>query len=279
MVLCATVLLGTVYPLLLEVLAQQSVSVGAPYFNAVTVPFAVGILLLAAIAPSFLWKKHIPKNTLKFLWLVLAAVFITWLLHMGYKPLSLYGWMAMVGAIFLLLAMVQILILRRHQLLQQTPAFWGMISAHIGAAILALGITGASEWLLEKQFVMKKGDQAQIGEFTTHFEGVEYGNAANYFTRKGILSVEKNNTLLTTLTPEARFYPIENQQTLESSIYTHVLYDVYAAMGEAANEQEQVGIRLYVRPMMQWIWIGTLAMVLGGIFAMFTRKKISRRSL
>ena len=271
--LCGTVLLGTVYPLLLEVVAQQSVSVGAPYFNAMLLPFAAPLLMLAAIAPAFAWCSEKKQILYRYLLPLIVSIGFVIALHFTITAITFKGWIAFIVSIFLALSMLQSIWQKRKQLKQQTFAFWGMFTAHIGIAILAIGVTAHSEWALEQQHVMKQGDVVTLGNYQTTFNEMQFGNGQNYFYRRGDLAISKNERAITNLTPESRFYPVENQQTLESSILTTPFYDIYAAMGEVNAESQQVGIRLYYRPLISWIWAGCLLMTLGGILAIYRNKK------
>lgn len=272
LVACGTVMLGTIYPLLLELLAKQSVSVGAPYFNATFTPLAVPMILLAGIVPVFGWQEQALSGLKRYIiWLCLAIAVVA-ALHFGVEPLSAKGFLTMTAGVFLIVSMLWLIYQKRHHYKQLPPAFWGMCAAHIGVGILVLGLTGASDWAFEKEVVLHLHESVDVGSFQPKLEGVDFGHGRNYIYREGNIHLFKNGKELAVLKPQNRFYPVEKQQTLESAIYSQPFYDFYAAMGEVSQDKGLHAVRFYIRPLISWVWLGCLLMGCGGLLAILHKK-------
>lgn len=271
---CSTILLGTLYPIFYELLSDGKLSIGTPYFSAVFIPIMLPLLGLAAVGSLLKWKQDRLRTNLRKHLLPVSAGIATALFGWWQLPgCSLQGLVALWLGGWLIAAMLREWGLRVKLVGRVPTSFYAMALAHIGAGMLAIGVTVAVTGFQEKQQMMKPGDKLEMAGYVITFQGVTYQQGPNYLIRKGKLYVETTSgNEITTLYPEVRFYPVEKSQTTESAVHTRLAGDLYAAMGDMEGE-ENAAIRLYFRPFILWIWSGAGLMALGGIVALFRRRK------
>ena len=150
-------------------------------------------------------------------------------------------------------------------------AAWGMTTAHFGLAIVVAGITGASLWEVESIQVMRPGEKIEVSGYEFTFEGARQIQGPNYTAERGTFRVKHQGEVLTVLEPERRRYIVSGQDTTEAAIRTTAMYDLYAVLGES-NGKGAWTTRLYYKPLVPWIWIGSLVMVFGGIVSLSDRR-------
>lgn len=272
--LCGTVLLGTVYPIFLEVLTGNTVSVGAPYFNAVFLPIALPILLLSAIGPLLKWKKDnlisvFRKLNISFSFALIVMIAI-WLRE---GEFSVYV-IAFGGSAWLFSTTV-IEFLRSSGLVKgvfkKLPApFYAMTISHLGVAVLAFSITALTIGEEEKELLMKIGEKTSIAGHEINFIGTKVVKGENYLSRKGTFSVFKNGKEVTNLNPESRIYFVQGTHTTEADVYYNILYDLYIVIGDKVESYtgesgNGFSIRIYIKPFMLWVWIGCIMIACGGL--------------
>lgn len=271
----ATVLLGTLYPLFLDVLTGAKGTVGPPYFNAVFIPLMTPLFIALGVAPYLPWKRADLAAALKRLRaaaaVVLAAIALVFFFIAG-GPLLAYLGVAL-GAWLVASAISDII--TRSRLVggwwRLPRAQWGMTIAHAGVGVLVLGITGATGWQQETLAVMKVGDVRDIGPYQVRLDGVEPVAGPNYTAIRAHLTVRRDGRDLMTLDPESRTYATPPMTTTEAAIRPTELGDVYAVIGEAAAD-DAWAVRLYLKPLQYWIWIGSGLMALGGAVSLTDRR-------
>ncbi len=284
----ATVFLGTLYPLFLDVLSNDKVSVGAPFFNATTFPLLLPLVFMMAIGPFLPWKKADIFPVLKRLWAAglasLAVAVIAYAFHADQPPLALLS----IGLAAWLIASLFVLLSERVQLFRVAPMaslsrlrklpirFFGMLVAHGGIAILLAGITGASLWQTEKIRALQADDIVDIAGYQISFKGTKRIRGPNYLADRGDFRVHRDGTLLATLTPERRYYPVEKRWTTEAAIHTTWLSDIYVVLGEQSEDADIWAVRLYHNPLAPWIWIGAILTALGGGLSLAERRRQRR---
>ncbi len=279
----ATVFLGTLYPLFLDVLDAGKVSVGPPFFNMTFVPLMVPVIVAMGIGPMLAWKRGDLPGVLSRLWLALAlaaAIGIGTLIAMGVQSVLAALAMALAGW---LMASVLVEWAERVKLfrapLQESwrrarhipRSSYGMSVAHAGLAVIVAGITASSAWQTEVIRQMRAGDTVEVAGYSMQFEGVREQRGPNYISRQGEFLVTRNGSVVTTLTPERRAYPIEGDTTTEAAIHTTWLADLYAVIGDG-NAEAGWSVRLYHNPLVPWIWVGAVIMVLGGLVSLSDRR-------
>jgi cytochrome c-type biogenesis protein CcmF len=284
-VACASVLLGTLYPLALEALDGAKLTVGAPYFNTVMVPIFLVLILLMAIGPLVPWRKANPQRLRQHLLIpaivgVLAAVLMIVLFPGGQWIGPVGAGLAFFAGSALITDYVRAIRQRRAQLKEPWPRaarktllgnrrhYGGMI-VHFGITIVAIGLVGSGLFRSESVVTLAPGDVVDVAGEKLRFEGVQRAHRANYFT------VEARLTLLNSgrvVTPERRTYPRQKAPMTESGIDSTPLRDVYVTMGDR-DEQGRWAIRIFVNPLVELIWIGGAIMISGLGFSLSGRRR------
>ena len=263
----ATVLLGTLYPLILDAFGLGKISVGPPYFNTVFVPMMVPVLLLLGIAPWMRWgQESLPALLKRLRWQAVAAVLTGLVIPFAFGG---WRWQAALGlalAAWMILATLSGLIVRRRVAGALPLSAYGMGCAHVGLAIGVIGMGLVSAYQSEKTVAMESGDNASLGQYEFVFLGAEEVPAANYSAMRGTVELKKDGQLVTTLLPEKRIYRSSQMTMTEAGIRYGFLGDVYVAMGEPLPGGTW-SVQMYLKPFVGWLWAGALLMALGGFLA------------
>ena len=262
-IVCSTVFLGTIYPLLIEAITNNKISVGEPYYNSTVIPILIPAIIVMGVGPILSWGKETKSEVIK---KILPSFCITIILSILF--FSAYPLFSSIGTVGILLAFWiisnNLVLLYR----KKVNHLIGMIIAHLGIGLLILGITGSSVWQKEKIINMKTKNQTSINKYKIVFDSISEIKGPNYLALRGNFSVYDNeNNIITTLKPENRFYPITENFTSEASIHTNLFRDLYIVLG-AGNQMDGWTIRLYYNPLVIWIWIGALIIFLGGLISM-----------
>ena len=272
----ATILLGTLYPLILDSLNLGKVSVGPPYFNSVFIPLTMPLAILAGVGAMSRWKRDNFKRLMTGLWYsVVASIAI----GLG-LPLLIpgpYEWLAAVGltvAVWTaastltgLLERVKHRSNRLRALLRQPRGIYGMTLAHLGIAVFIVGVTMVSIYEQEKDLRMSPGDTYALGGFTYRFGGVEQLEIANYITFMGTVDILRNERKITTVYPEKRLYPVQSEPMTEAGISPGIVRDFYVSLGEPLDDSGAWSVRIHIKPFVRWIWLGAIFMALGALIA------------
>ena len=273
-VVCASVFLGTIYPLLVEAFTNNKISVGEPYYNTTVVPIMIPAILVMGIGPMLSWGREDKSKIFKKIFpsIFLTAI-ITLFIFLFYQTYSFIGIVGILLAFWIISNSVIILFRKKENLSN------GMIIAHLGIGLLILGITGSSVWQEEKITQMKIGNETNIQEYNIILKEINEIKGPNYLALQGNFFVyDKNKNIIAKLKPENRFYPIRNNFTTEASIHTNLLRDLYIVLGNG-NLNDGWVVRIYYNPLVIWIWIGALTIFLGGIVSMHSNlKKLQRLS-
>jgi len=273
-VVCASVFLGTIYPLLVEAFTNNKISVGEPYYNTTVVPIMIPAILVMGIGPILSWGREDKSKIFKKIFpSILLTAIITIFIFLFYQTYSFIGIVGILLAFWIISNSVIILFRKKENLSN------GMIIAHLGVGLLILGITGSSVWQEEKITQMKIGNETNIQEYNIILKEINEIKGPNYLALQGNFFVyDKNKNIIAKLKPENRFYPIRNNFTTEASIHTNLLRDLYIVLGEG-NLNDGWVVRIYYNPLVIWIWIGALTIFLGGIVSMNSNlKKLQRLS-
>ena len=273
-VVCASVFLGTIYPLLVEAFTNNKISVGEPYYNSTVVPIMIPAILVMGIGPMLSWGREDKSKIFKKIFpSILLTAIITIFIFLFYQTYSFIGMVGILLAFWIISNSVIILFRKKENLSN------GMIIAHLGIGLLILGITGSSVWQEEKITQMKIGNETNIQEYNIILKEINEIKGPNYLALQGNFFVyDKNKNIIAKLKPENRFYPIRNNFTTEASIHTNLLRDLYIVLGEG-NLNDGWVVRIYYNPLVIWIWIGALTIFLGGIVSMNSNlKKLQRLS-
>ena len=286
---CATVLLGTLYPLLLEAASggESRVSVGPPYFNATFAPIMVPLVAAIAFGPLLAWKRGniraAARKLIAAAIAAIAAIAVTFIAvpdgpALAPFAMGLAAWLA-AGAVVEWSARLKLFTAPAaeswRRLTGLPRAASGMTVAHIGLAIMIAGITGASAWRSELITTLAVGETARINEYALTLQAVENGQGPNYTFERGTYLLTDSSGRVTVLYPERRFFPVAGQTTTEAAIKTTLLADLYAVLGEARSapgSADRWTVRFFINPMVPWLWLGALVMVGGGLLSLSDRR-------
>ena len=282
-VACAAVMLGTLYPLLLDALGMGKISVGPPYFDAVFVPLMAPLVVLMGVGPLARWKQaELPDLARRLRWAAGAAVVATLLTEWLQGDIT---WMASLGLLLCwwIVASMATDIWERirpaggmrasvlNRMRQWPRAFVGMTLAHLGIAAFIFGVTMVKSFEVERDVVMNIGDTTEVGGYTFTFEGVRDKQGPNYEAAQGRLSVSRGGREVTQMHPEKRVYRVQQNPMTEAAIDTGFTRDLYVSLGEPAQGQAWV-VRVYYKPFVTWIWGACVLMALGGLVAASDRR-------
>ncbi|HEY9163453.1 MAG TPA: cytochrome c-type biogenesis CcmF C-terminal domain-containing protein, partial [Magnetovibrio sp.] len=283
-VAAAAVLLGTLYPLFLDAIGGGKVSVGAPFFNAVFIPLMVPALLVMVVGPLLSWKRGDLGRALKQLSVALLTtigVLVANLLML--KDASILSVLGIALGTWLVAGtLVEIAVriklfrtdlgasLRRLMTLPRSA--WGMSLAHMGLGIAVMGMIGSTVWSHEKIQVMKPGETVELEGYDYTFHGVRLVQGPNYTATVGAIEVTKGAQPYTVLYPESRIYPVKSMPTTEAAIETTFLADLYVALGNEDAETGGYVVRIYHKPLVLWLWLGSLMLVLGALVSLTDRR-------
>ena len=259
-IVCSTVFLGTIYPLLIETITNNKISVGEPYYNSTVIPILIPAIIIMGVGPILSWGKEkklevIKKVSPSFL----ITIIFTVIFFSIYQLASPIGVVGIILAFWIISNNLVMLYKKKINL------SYGMIISHLGVGFLILGITGSSVWQIEKIANMKTNNEININKYKVVFKSIDEVKGPNYLALRGsFLVFDKNKKIITTLEPEKRFYPITGSFTSEASIHTNLSRDLYIVLGEG-NLNDGWTIRIYYNPLVIWIWIGALIIFLGGL--------------
>ena len=261
-VICATVFLGTIYPLLIEALTNNKISVGEPFYNSTVIPIIVPAILVMGVGPLLSWTKEDKLKIFKKIFpSILFTGIMTILIFLFYQSYSAIGIMGIILA-FWIISNNLLMIFKKNRNYSTS-----MIISHLGVGLLILGITGSSVWQIEKITKMQIDDQIKIEKYTIVFEKIDEIKGANYVALQGnFLVYDEEKNVITKLKPQNRFYPITNNFTTEASIHTNLLRDLYIVLGDG-NLKDGWVVKFYYNPLVVWIWIGALVIFFGGIIS------------
>jgi cytochrome c-type biogenesis protein CcmF len=273
-VILALVLIGTLYPLATEALGTQ-ISVGPPYFNAVTGPIALALVVVMAMGPLLRWRRDrfgalIRRLALPVLLTAIALLAVV-LLAPGIGLLPLLGLVLATGVGLASLAPLWKRNLRR------TPLFiWGMVIAHFGIAVSLAGMASESAFSQERLVAARPGETVSVGPFRIRFEGVTPIAGPNWTAIEARLTVRKGEGAPFELLPQARTFSSPPTPTSEAAIATMWNGQLYTVLGEAGADGRWQ-LRLWWKPFVTLIWLGGILVALGGLLSLIGRLKRERR--
>lgn len=281
-VAAAAVLLGTVYPLVLDALDLGKISVGPAYFNTVLLPLLTPALLLMGVASLARWRRSPPVElALRLRWalaasLVLAVVSILALgnakLQVGIY-LFLAAWVVMTSLAAVAGHLRGFAVTRWvDRLRAQTGSWYGMLLAHLGVAVFAIGITLVSHLEIEQELRMDIGSTAQVGSHAFKLDRVDNVIGPNYAALRARFEVRGDGAQPVEIIAEKRLYRASQASMTEVGLRRGFLRDLYISLGEPLDGGRAWSVRIYVKPFVNWIWTGCVLMALGGLIALGDRR-------
>jgi cytochrome c-type biogenesis protein CcmF len=265
----ATVFIGTLYPLLLDAMTGQKISVGPPYFAITFAPLFVVLILLVPFGPRLGWRNGDGRAALRVLAPAAAVALIAAVIVFAVAtPRSLVAALAFALGVWTIAAAV-IDLLKRGNIRALPIGAYASALAHLGLGITLLGITGTTIWRSEALELLKPGQTMQIAGYALRLEGVEMLQGPNYIAQHATVDVLSGGNVIAVMTPEKRAYPVEGQATAVTAIRTTGFSDLYLALGDERDGAWV--IRAYVSPLAPFIWFGGVFMALGGVAGLWSR--------
>ncbi|MCY9835903.1 heme lyase NrfEFG subunit NrfE [Aeromonas media] len=274
-VACASVLLGTFYPMVFQSLHLGSLSVGAPYFNTIFVPLALCLMALMTQLPRLRWQHLAAHRRIKVLLPCLFGLLGGALLSLAYPEPLRASWLGLAANVLSLWLMASLLLplLQPTSLRELTLNRLGSLLAHLGVAVCALGIAQVSHHSQEGGAVLAAGQPYHLGAFEFRYEGSEPFIGPNYTAERITLSVHKDGKEVARLTPERRHYSVRTMNMNEPGIAWGMLGDLYVVLGEKMGPGAYA-MRLHYKPLVRWIWLGGLLMMAGGTLRLLARRPL-----
>ena len=292
-VTAATVLVGTLYPLAVEVFTGVKLTIAAPYFNTVVLPIFVAIVILMSVGPVIPWRKANGKHIIQVLkvpaliavaLVVLAAIFGV----RGVVPLAAVAGMVLV--ISSIGADVGRAVVNRSAVSGKSYlssllslALWnrrryGGLVVHIGVVVVAFGILASGLFVETKTVALNPNDRFEVGGYTLTFKGLKTVDGPNWVARQADIEVHDGEKSLGLIHPQRRNYPRSDMVTTESAIRTTLAGDLYVVIGDELGEG-RASIRGYYFPLVIWIWFGWLVIIAGSLFSMSQRREKAQIAL
>ncbi|MFZ5609247.1 MAG: heme lyase CcmF/NrfE family subunit [Pseudomonadota bacterium] len=279
----ATVLVGTLFPLIAEAVGMGKFSVGTPYFDATFAPLMTPLLLVVPLGPVLGWKRADLVGALQRLWAAAAVAVLVlvliWALADDKGSLAPLGmgmaaWLV-IGALAEFAERVKLGraafsdSLRRMAKLPR--AAYGMTLAHAGLGILLAGIVAMTAWQEEHVQAMRPGAQMKVGGYDLAFDSIGEAQGPNYLAERAVFILKKDGREVARLFPERRFYPVQQMTTTEAAIHTTGMGDVYVAVGDS-HDNGSWTTRIYYNPLAPWLWLGAGVMALGAVVSLTDRR-------
>jgi cytochrome c-type biogenesis protein CcmF len=279
---CATVFIGTLYPLALEVVTGDKISVGAPFFNFTFLPLVVPLLMLLPFGQTLAWKRGNFLGTAQRLYAVLGIVIVATLVMLAFTAGGPVGAPLGIGlGAFLILGSLNEIVTRSWS--KDSPlsvtwrkasnlprSAWGTALAHAGVGVTVIGIA-ATAWDLEGIGTLKIGDRLSAGPYTVRLERVVPHQEANYREDVVTLRVFRNGNEIGMVDTMKRLYVTRGMPTTEAGIVTIGLSQIYASVGEIRPDGA-IGLTLYYKPLVLLIWLGAVVMAAGGALSLTDRR-------
>ncbi|MCL4107914.1 UNVERIFIED_CONTAM: hypothetical protein GTU68_016942 [Idotea baltica] len=272
-VMTATVLLGTLYPLIIDAFSSGKISVGPPYFNTVTVP--LGTLLLITMGFGFFlrWKKDSPQRIFQKIRIPLAmslvfAFVLPLVLTQEFNFKTTLG--LFLGSWVTLSALMWVVSLGRSPF-KLPLSSWGSVIAHIGMAMTVIGVTLVSIYDTEKDVRLEAGQSYELAGYTFTFKDVESVKVDNYIANRATIDVTQDGKLISNMHPEKRDYGRDQMPMTEAGIDAGFTRDLFVALGEPLGGNAW-SFRIYHKPFVRWIWLGGVLMGFGGLIAAFDKR-------
>lgn len=275
-----TVMLGTLYPLVLDFMGAGKLSIGAPYFNSIFVPLMSALSVVMGVGVVSRWKQTSLKLLIQQLrWAALGSVVVAIavpVILVGEFKLSVF-----IGVLF----STWIITVTVKDFWQKTKnrmgrfvglirirrAYMGMVIGHLGFAFCILGVTIVSSHSTDSDLRMSPGDRVLIQSFEFEFKSISPYTGANFNANRATIVVRKLGDVVATLYPEKRFYFSKGMPMTEAGIDAGLYRDLYVALGEPLDNHAWA-IRIQIKPFIRWIWLGALVMALGGVVAISDRR-------
>ncbi|MEP6972350.1 MAG: heme lyase CcmF/NrfE family subunit [Betaproteobacteria bacterium] len=281
LVAASAVLLGTLYPLVIDALGMGKLSVGPPYFDTVFVPLMTPALFLMGIGPIARWRQaSLPDLAWRLRWafgVSVASAVVAFFALGKWTPmiglgLALAAWIASTTVLNLVTRLQENGSPQwSRRFLAQPGSYYGMLLAHFGVAVFVVGVTVVSGFATENDVRMEPGDTASVAGYQVRLDKIEDVKGPNYQASRATLTISRDGQVVSTVTPDRRVYNVSRSPMTEVAIDRSLLRDVYIALGDPVSATAW-SVRLHHKPFVNWIWLGCVLMALGGLMAVMDRR-------
>lgn len=261
-----TILLGTMYPLFLDILGYEKISVGVPYYNAVFIPLMIPLIFLAGYIPILL--SRLERN--RQLFQVLLAFVLGLISIYIFSINSFIFFIGILSSIWItanIIFDIQKTLNNKIKLRSRI----GMYFAHFGLAVFIIGASVSENNKIEKEMILEVGGVSKIGAYEYKLDKLQEISKDNYDAIIATVSVFKNNNYVTSIKPEKRLYHSSDSPMTEAGIYPRFERDLYVSLGNMVDDDKWL-VRIYDKPLVRFIWIGTILMIIGSLLTMNSRK-------
>ena len=275
------VFLGTIWPLVAELVWDRKLSVGPPFFDAAFTPFMIALAVILPIGSMLPWKRAKLAKTMKFLWIAIAVAFaiaaITWVIQTDRSLIAPIG--TALGAWLIVGAAADIwqrtgrsgLSAKIVRVLRLPRADLGRATAHAGLGVTFIGIALLTAWQVEDIRVAQPGESFTVGRYDVTLIDVRQVQGPNYISTMAEMQIDRNGNSVARLFPEKRIYPVANMPTTEAAIDNGVFRDLYVVIGDPQGGGAW-SVRTFIKPFANWIWAGAIIMSIGGILSLTDRR-------
>ena len=271
------VFIGTIWPLVAELVFGRVLSVGPPFFNAAFPPFMIALALAMPIGGMLAWKRGALGRSVRSLWpvalLAVALGALAYALQTGRTAMGPIG--VILGAWVVLGSLFELWQRTGRsgagRLFRLPRADWGKAVAHAGMGITIFGVAAVLSWQQEDIRVAAIGERFAVGAYDVELRGVERKDGPNYVTEMAEMAVYRGGVQVALLYPEKRFYPVAAMATTEAAIQNGILRDLYLVIGDRQTDGGYA-VRTYIKPFANWIWGGAILMALGGLLSLSDRR-------
>jgi cytochrome c-type biogenesis protein CcmF len=280
---CLTVFVGTLYPLALEAVTGEKISVGAPFFNLTFVPLFIPLLFAMPFGPLMAWKRGdilgVAQRLITVLGLGMIVMAVTFVSEGGRSVMAPFGiglaTFVMVGALIDIVERIGLFRLSfsvaRQRAVGLPRSVWGTALAHFGIAVTFLGVVGASTWASELIVALKPTQTISLSGYELVFDGLVQRFGPNYREAAAKFTVSEAGVPVGVMEPSKRSFTTRATTTTEAALMTRGLSQLYLSLGDV-NDDGSVSVRLYRKPMVLLIWLGAVVMALGGALSLSDRR-------
>ena len=269
LIACITILLGTIYPIVVEVLTNQRISVGAPYYNSTVLPILLPGFLIMSIAPMLSWQSNKLDKIKNYIYILIVTSILTLLITYLTK-FNIWGFTGTILGLWIIAA--SLLSILHNCLKYKFKKFFiynNALIAHMGVGIMIIGITFSSIFQTKNNFTIQTGEIVNSGQYSLQLKNLKIEEKNNFQELLGIFLLHKKNEFLTTIKSSKRYYYVSKVITTEAGIYHDWFQDFYLVLGNEKNNKWSITI--YHNPLVSFIWIGVMIMIFSGMVGIFKR--------
>ncbi len=282
-VAAALILVGTLYPLLLDALGLGKISVGEPYFAAVFLVPMLPLILLLAVGPYVKWQSdRFGAIRHKLVWPLAGGIIAMLVLGLGvYGATSVLTFVGLFAAFWIIVAALAepvVQMWRKRSLSVLPRSVMGMTLAHVGVGVFVLGVTVTSSFSVERDLSMRPGDSVEVAGYQFTYEGLQNKDGPNYRATEAEVSLFRNGKQIETLHPQKRIYRVQTMPMTEAAIDAGLRRDIFVALGDPLGGNTW-SMRLQYKPLIRLIWLGTILMALGGLLAASDKRYRVRKAV